>query len=391
MPEDKKPSSLSDIPIDSYRPTGQLPSEELEKGSRYRPLLIGLVVILCITIVLVFLQPLSLKEIGSNLRHLPTRIAALFTSSKNELPLSPSAQPQVEVSELEDTESAGELTEETPLSPQEMEAERYRLQIEELQEELVGLRSEKEEFQEDLKRRERELDRLNRELKGEQESREETEKKVAQLEEELQSATTSYEAEIKSLKEQAQKDREDYEGKIRELQNRLTAVQEELDAKLRLYDSRSQKEAEAVADILRQAQENKRKREEAQAALSAAQSEIARLKEQLAQAEERAERVHEGDLVPLNEDVIKPEIIKSPLPRYPLQARRRGIEGVVMVNVLISETGDVLRAKVVNPSPEKKVLEEAALEAVKKWKFSSAIKDGQRVKVWMVVRVEFKS
>jgi len=390
MPEDKKPSSLPDIPIDSYRPTGQLPPEEVEKGSRYRPLLIGLAVILCVTIVLVFFQPLSLKEIGSNLRHLPTKITALF-SSKDQTPLSPSTQPQVEVSELEETESAGELTEETPLSPQEMEAERYRLQIEELQEELVGLRSENEKLQEDIKRRGSELDRLNKELKGEQKRGEEAEKKVAQAEEELQSATTSYEAEIKSLKERTQKDREAYEGKIRELQNRLTAAQEGLDAKLRLYDSRSQKEAEAVADILRQAQENRQKREEAETALSAAQSEIARLKEQLAQAEERAERVHEGDLVPLDEDVIKPEIIKSPLPRYPLQARRRGIEGVVIINVLISETGDVLRAKVVNPSPEKKVLEEAALEAVKKWKFSSAMKDGQRVRVWMIVPVKFKS
>jgi len=387
MSEDKKPSGLPDISIDSYRPTGQLPPEEIEKRSPYRPLLIGLVVVLCITIVLVFLQPLSLKEIGSNIRNLPGRIASLFSSTKRESPPSPSAQPQVEVSELKDTESAGEPQEEPQLSPQEMQEESYRLQIEELQEELVGLREDKGKLQDELKRKDAELDRLNKELKGEQKRRGDAEARVARLEEELRSATTSYETEIKSLKEQSQKDKEDYEEKIRELQKKLTDVQEELDAKLRLYESRSQKEADAVADILRQAQENRRKREKAEADLSAAQKEIAQLREQLAEAQ----RVREGDLVPLDEDVIKPEVIESIAPRYPLQARRRGIEGVVMVNVLISETGDVLRVKVVNPSSETEMLEEAALEAVEKWKFSPAIKDGQRVKVWMVVSVRFKS
>ncbi|MFB0518571.1 MAG: TonB family protein [Acidobacteriota bacterium] len=387
MPEDKRPSRLPDIPVDRYRPTGQLPPEERGKKSPYRPLLIGLVVIFCITIVLVFFQPFSWKDLGQGIRHLPGRIAALFTSPEQESPLSPSDQPQVEVSDIDAKDYAEEPKEETPVLPEMTDEERYRLQIEELQEELVGLRDEREKLQQELKNKERELNRVSRELKEEQEKRDEAEKKTARIEAEFQTVTSSYEAKMEALEEQARKDKETYEEKITELRNRLDEVEKEMAENIRLYDSRSQKEADAVADILRQAQENRRRREKAEADLSAAQREIVRLKEQLAEAQ----RVREGDLVPLDEEVIKPEIIESTSPRYPLQARRRGIQGVVRINALISETGDVLRATVVNPSPDMESLEEAALEAVKQWKFAPAIKDGQRVKVWMVIPVRFKS
>ncbi len=386
MPEDKKPSRLPDIPVDRYRPTGQLPPEEIEKKSPYRPLHIGLIVIFCITIVLVFLQPFSWKDLGQGIRNLPGKIAALFTSPEEEGALSPDQQ-QVEVSDIKGEEYTEESKQETPALPEMTDEERYRLQIEELQEELVGLRDERDKLQQELRNRERDLNRVSRELKEEQEKRDEAEKKTARIEAEFQTVTSSYEAKMKALEEQAQKDKEAYEEKIAELRERLDEVETEMVETLRLYESRSQKEADAVGDILRQAQENRRRREKAEADLSAAQREIAQLKEQLVEAQ----RVREGDLVPLDEEVIKPEVIESTLPRYPLQARRRGIQGVVRINALISETGDVLRATVVNPSPDMEMLEEAALKAVKQWKFAPAIKDGQRVKVWMVIPVRFKS
>jgi TonB family protein len=70
--------------------------------------------------------------------------------------------------------------------------------------------------------------------------------------------------------------------------------------------------------------------------------------------------------------------IKKVKPVYTLQAKKKGIQGEVKVEVTFSETGEVIAAKVVS-GPE--LLHEACLSAVRKWKFMPVEISGSPVKV----------
>lgn len=67
----------------------------------------------------------------------------------------------------------------------------------------------------------------------------------------------------------------------------------------------------------------------------------------------------------------KPEYLKNPAPIYPLIARQRGWEGVVILSVVVNESGKPTRVTV-RQSSGFDVLDEAAVEAVKRWIFSPA-------------------
>jgi TonB family protein len=74
-------------------------------------------------------------------------------------------------------------------------------------------------------------------------------------------------------------------------------------------------------------------------------------------------------------------------PKYPSFARMSKIQGTVGVSIVIDAFGNVEKAQVVQSIPQ---LDNAALEAVRKWKFSPTVVDGVAVPVTMVVRVKFE-
>ncbi|MGB9836432.1 MAG: TonB family protein [Candidatus Saccharicenans sp.] len=100
-------------------------------------------------------------------------------------------------------------------------------------------------------------------------------------------------------------------------------------------------------------------------------------------------RVKTGDLVPLNMVDVEPKIVKTVEPIYPEVDRRMGIRGNVILNVLISETGDVLDVAVIRGIKGSVSLEKEAMNAVKKWKFLPAEKDGVKVRVWKPITIGF--
>jgi protein TonB len=65
-------------------------------------------------------------------------------------------------------------------------------------------------------------------------------------------------------------------------------------------------------------------------------------------------------------------------PRYPESARRRGIEGTVLLQMRITAQGRVEAVKVVRSAgyPE---LDESAIEAVRRWRFEPARRNGAPV------------
>jgi len=101
-------------------------------------------------------------------------------------------------------------------------------------------------------------------------------------------------------------------------------------------------------------------------------------------------KTKEGDLVPLEQVNTPPVLLKTVSPKYPPLALQMKIEGTIQVNALISETGDVINTRVIKRSSNVYGLDKASEEAVRKWKFKPAQKDGVNVKVWKQVSVVFK-
>lgn len=86
--------------------------------------------------------------------------------------------------------------------------------------------------------------------------------------------------------------------------------------------------------------------------------------------------------VPAAQPVTLPELSatcpgRTP-PVYPLQARRMGREGRVLLQVFLDESGHVARA-LVQQSSGVTVLDEAALKAVQQWQCNPALRNGQPV------------
>lgn len=97
-----------------------------------------------------------------------------------------------------------------------------------------------------------------------------------------------------------------------------------------------------------------------------------------------------GDLIPLEDVDIEPEIAKRVDPKYPSVAFQRGIEGKVVINVLISESGDVIETALIKGIPGPFGFNEDCTDAVRQWKFVPAFKDGVKVKVWKTISFTFK-
>jgi protein TonB len=75
-------------------------------------------------------------------------------------------------------------------------------------------------------------------------------------------------------------------------------------------------------------------------------------------------------------------------PDYPALPREAGIEGLVAVDVLVGKDGRVMRAEIVREHSIV-MLDEAALEASRRWVFSPAIDHGRPVACWYRIPFRF--
>ena len=85
---------------------------------------------------------------------------------------------------------------------------------------------------------------------------------------------------------------------------------------------------------------------------------------------------------------IPPEMIHEVKPEYPRMARRIGQEGTVWVQVLLDIDGSVMDAVIAKPTGMT-LLEEAALKAAYKNRFSPAIQNDHPVRIWVTYSVHF--
>jgi protein TonB len=81
--------------------------------------------------------------------------------------------------------------------------------------------------------------------------------------------------------------------------------------------------------------------------------------------------------------------LNNPPPAYPLAARRRNIEGKVLVRAEVQTDGSCSQVELKIPSTSE-LLNQAALEAVKKWRFVPATLGGQTLVAWVEIPITFK-
>lgn len=67
----------------------------------------------------------------------------------------------------------------------------------------------------------------------------------------------------------------------------------------------------------------------------------------------------------------EPDYLKNPEPEYPLAARRRGQEGLVLLNVTVSGAGRATEISL-KQSTGYELLDQAAIKAVREWEFEPA-------------------
>ena len=81
-----------------------------------------------------------------------------------------------------------------------------------------------------------------------------------------------------------------------------------------------------------------------------------------------------------------PEKIAHVQPAYPSIARTSRVQGTVEIEIVIGPEGNVEKTRVVRSIP---VFDEAAVSAVRQWKYKPTVIDGAAVPVTMIVRVTF--
>jgi periplasmic protein TonB len=96
-----------------------------------------------------------------------------------------------------------------------------------------------------------------------------------------------------------------------------------------------------------------------------------------------------GEAVDLKQVSRPPAVLEQAVPQYPRQARSQGIEGLVLVRIIIGIDGRVEpgHTRIIRSVPE---LDEAAMAAVRQWRFSPALgHHGRPVRVIVDIPVQF--
>lgn len=90
--------------------------------------------------------------------------------------------------------------------------------------------------------------------------------------------------------------------------------------------------------------------------------------------------------MPVGGVIRPPQRLHDVAPRYPTIARSAGIAGVVILEAVIAEDGTVRDVKVLRSVP---LLDQAAVDAVRQWRFTPTLLNGQAIPIVMTVTVAF--
>lgn len=102
--------------------------------------------------------------------------------------------------------------------------------------------------------------------------------------------------------------------------------------------------------------------------------------------EEELKIFAEGAVVVIDE-IIPPKAIKRVNPIYPKRARKAGVKGTVWLGVRTDAKGNVVEVKVLRSIP---LLDQAAVDAVRQWKYEPFLSKGKPTPVVFSLGVTFR-
>ena len=97
-----------------------------------------------------------------------------------------------------------------------------------------------------------------------------------------------------------------------------------------------------------------------------------------------------GKNMVMTEDSVDaaPQPVQRAAMEYPKKARKSGVTGYVLMNLLVSREGRVEKVKVLESEPAG-VFDEVAVSGVRSWQFKPAQYRGEAVKVWAKQKIRF--
>src|SRR5688572_10192727 len=87
-------------------------------------------------------------------------------------------------------------------------------------------------------------------------------------------------------------------------------------------------------------------------------------------------------------DVKAPVVIQRIDPVYPPEAKDKRIAGIVITEVMVDRNGNVVDVRVLKPLPYG--LDQAAVDAVRQWKFRPGTRNGEPVGVFFNLTTKFE-
>jgi protein TonB len=95
----------------------------------------------------------------------------------------------------------------------------------------------------------------------------------------------------------------------------------------------------------------------------------------------------EGEPLRIGGDVKAPTLLQRIEPNYPEAARKARMEGIVILEAIITASGSVEEVKVLKSANP--LLDASAVRAVQQWKYKPATLNGRAVRVYLTVTVTF--
>ena len=83
-------------------------------------------------------------------------------------------------------------------------------------------------------------------------------------------------------------------------------------------------------------------------------------------------------------------VIYREQPVYPQMAERMRATGLVEAEALIGTDGSVEEVRITRVEGRNVGFEKATEDAIRKWRYKPATKDGVRVRMWVTIRVPFR-
>jgi TonB family protein len=93
--------------------------------------------------------------------------------------------------------------------------------------------------------------------------------------------------------------------------------------------------------------------------------------------------------IPVGGNVQQARLIRQPKPEYPADLKQQGVTGVVTIQAIISRNGELLNPQVINTNVDPR-LAQAALDAVKQWRYTPTLLNGQPVEVTTTVDLTYE-